>query len=741
MLKHDVKPVVRGEMGIDDLSEKISLIIKNLVQGDRFNVQDFERYFGKDAHSHYLSPPEMDKLTERHKAATSEKERTGYLYSYMNTIFLQATLYYACYKGNLKCVKYLVEEQHMPGDLAVNIQSHLKYLCDAGKKIKCNTLSLSVVSGNLDLVRYVYENTPAMLEVTFGQPIEKTPLMRACETGQEDMIEYLVRHGAHINASNGASGTTPLQLAIRAKKSNAVRVLISLGAIVTNSDVLQAIQLGFDIETIQCLLESSVEKEDPYNPYLMAALKSGTIELLKALEANPMIVPFSVIAKYNDEPLEKRMIFAAAESGQLNMVKYLQDVKKIDVKKYFTEENQDREQALSKDKKNSDMDRIHLTGKTILYAAAIGDARQSQPVLLQYLFEELNARPADCVLKEQCSMSSSMKTVAYLYSFMEEHHAQKDILRSIAFDLESLDLTQLFKLYNSNFIQKGNTYEMHRGRNYASNIELLIKQKLEGLTALEINNLLKDSDAVMGAMFYFCTGEYDKKSEKLMYLLSRHKDDAGVDVVNGKGESLVQYASRQRSYRIVNQLLMRGANPDLPNKKGETLINRVLDFSSENHFEWIQTYASSVVNSLHYCIRRSIGGWDELKALLTFTKGDTQGIPVAELVEEVLKTHGTELKMKALFTYLKTSDAQEMVALLRDDEFIAKNKISKYDLMCCFDAFKRASSDLTPEEAQKRLETKTPSVAVGLVAQGIFRTAGDDTELTSDTTPESVRYV
>src|SRR3990167_8114615 len=89
------------------------------------------------------------------------------------TEIIDAAYYYACQQGNLKLVKYFIEELHLPGDLQRDVGSctqHFAFNVD----MKGPPLKLAVQSGNLELVKYLYKNTDALIETCVGDPIEKT---------------------------------------------------------------------------------------------------------------------------------------------------------------------------------------------------------------------------------------------------------------------------------------------------------------------------------------------------------------------------------------------------------------------------------------------------------------------------------------------------------------------------------------------------------------------------------------
>src|SRR5437870_2711721 len=121
--------------------------------------------------------------------------------------------------------------------------------------------------------------------------------MEATRDGQKEIVQYLLDKGGSPNAEKFASWNTksPLTIAIRANNSPIIELLINAGAIVTNKEVKLAIEKNIDLSTIETLLLHSINREDPYDPYLLAAIKSGNIALLKAMEDNPLLKGFEEI--------------------------------------------------------------------------------------------------------------------------------------------------------------------------------------------------------------------------------------------------------------------------------------------------------------------------------------------------------------------------------------------------------------------------------------------------------------
>ena len=85
----------------------------------------------------------------------------------------------------------------------------------------------AVESGDLDAVRRLIEEDPALLEAP--DPLDYTPLHYAARYGRADIARFLIEEGARIDAQNQEMAT-PLRIAAVANKHEAARVLLEAGA-------------------------------------------------------------------------------------------------------------------------------------------------------------------------------------------------------------------------------------------------------------------------------------------------------------------------------------------------------------------------------------------------------------------------------------------------------------------------------------------------------------------------------
>jgi ankyrin repeat protein len=88
-------------------------------------------------------------------------------------------------------------------------------------------LHLAVRKGNLEEVkRLVGSGTPVDARDVLGS----TPLLDAVWTGQRELAEFLIKHGADVNARHTEAGSSPLQYAVLTGQESIARLLLNSGA-------------------------------------------------------------------------------------------------------------------------------------------------------------------------------------------------------------------------------------------------------------------------------------------------------------------------------------------------------------------------------------------------------------------------------------------------------------------------------------------------------------------------------
>ena len=491
--------------------------------------------------------------------------------------------------------------------------------------------------------------------------------MIAVSLGDEPIVRYLLEHGGNPNGKVFASDTTPLNIAIKKKNARLIKLLINAGAIVTSDEVTLAIDKGLDQETIECLLHHSVNSENLFSPYLISLISS-----LKALD------------QFYEGEFDAHLVSAASESGSIEMVRYLIEVKQIDFKGLVIQDMEKEDRYLAEQAGNPKFQYLLNSSRTCLSVAV-----RTNAAFVRFLFEDLNLRPSPIIIQELCGRHAfSFKVVAYLLSLLEQSFEKAQELLSIGLD-HSLSLVCLFKLFNSALILQGNPHRSPlSGNGFIYEVAALIKEKAQGLDAASLLKLLHENpEATEGALFYYCSEEFAEQTEQFFFLLNEVMKQGlslqTVDIQNINGESLAVFAYEQGCYCLVDKLLARGANPDLPDHEGRTLINRVLDhiFSDANQLKWVSGYAHDMTHSLRYASKAACSSQSQLEALLKLSGGQIHGLTINELLENsiALETHdGTGGRFTSLFVHLSEHNAQEMVRLLKDPAFLAQHfKIKK----------------------------------------------------------------
>lgn len=135
---------------------------------------------------------------------------------------------------------------------------------------------------------------------------------------------------------------------------------------------------------------------------------------------------------------------------------------------------------------------------------------------------------------------------------------------------------------------------------------------------------------------------------------------------------------KQGATHIAKMLLARGANPDLADNKGQTLLNAVCTHSylHKEDVTWIQPYVKQITNSLRYVSKESMFSKELLTELLKLSAGQTHGASILELTESCISSDNSytiEKKLTVLFVHLSERNAQQMVHLLKNEEFQAKH--------------------------------------------------------------------
>ncbi|MFA6303283.1 MAG: ankyrin repeat domain-containing protein [Legionella sp.] len=577
------------------LNEEISQVIERAVM--EHNPKLLGEFFGEKAFQIRSNNLELKQATEDYQSGKICYSK--YCIKFFSIHYLTLALHWACFKGSLPITKYLFEKHGFDANFNKSF-SGLEHHLPTKEPLIGTPLILAAKSGNLNVVRYIYENTEATIQInTFSF----TALAAAITLGHEEIVNYLLQKGANPNADE-YDISSPLNSAIKCGHQKIIQLLINAGAVVSSEKVNLAIRSGADIKIIELLLQHSIDSENLKKPYLITAIKSGNVSLLQILETHPMISTFNDILVYNEEPIDTKLVKAAAKSGNVAMMKYLVTVKNIDLCRIVLQENIEEEKELIKCTQDNNAQQLL---KNHLRFSILKTAVKTNSIpLIQYLFEELNLKPSKIVLENICSSQNNLQMNAYILSCIEQNSEQAKDYRTIA--LERLSLSFLFKIFTSPLILRGNPHInrtpnlSHFKSEFFQVVGSMIEQLENKLSIVNVLQLIEnDPEAAKGALFYFCGNKFNGRSEKLAFLLQRLVGSSNlfksIDIQNSNGESLAFSACEQLADQITKMLFARGANPDLPDNEGMTVLNLIL-YGSD--YGWIQPYITHITNSLHY---------------------------------------------------------------------------------------------------------------------------------------------
>jgi ankyrin repeat protein len=184
----------------------------------------------------------------------------------------------------------------------------------------------AVEQKDLQRVKAVLE-ADASLVKAYDPHSGRTPLHCAAISGPDEIAEYLLTHGADVNAKT-VSGFTPLMAAVVNRKAKLTTLLVTKGAEVKAVDrehgasVLHMAAAGGDPTIIEFLLSKGADVEcrenDGWTPLHTAAYK-GHLAVVKALIAGG--------ARVDAKAFDGTTPLRAAELGyQKDVVEYLRTV-------------------------------------------------------------------------------------------------------------------------------------------------------------------------------------------------------------------------------------------------------------------------------------------------------------------------------------------------------------------------------------------------------------------------------
>jgi ankyrin repeat protein len=219
------------------------------------------------------------------------------------------------YKANIDYG--LVEEGGFNPLLAAAIGNHLELveiLIDNGAIVG---MHMAVLQKDIHAVGNFLADQPSLVNSRRNRGM--TPLHLSAMSGQLDMTDFLLNHGANINFFTPAS-ETPLYQAIKFNNVALVEFMIDKGADINLSFGLQTAVLQNNADMIQSLIRKGADinyQNSRMNAPLHLAAWKGYVEVVELLLASGAQVNIKT-SNYSKMPLHY-----AAEEGHLDVAKLL----------------------------------------------------------------------------------------------------------------------------------------------------------------------------------------------------------------------------------------------------------------------------------------------------------------------------------------------------------------------------------------------------------------------------------
>lgn len=445
-----------------------------------------------------------------------------------NDSFIKSMLYEACQRGRFNIVKYLIEVRKLSPHLKIN----------DGFIFTGLIFKAAAESGNLELVKYLLEVHHVDIESqgpSSGKP--STALSKAAAKGHESIVEYLILKGANLNPE--VSYSNLLEQAINSKKISVVKLVVEAGTKIKNFHLQRALGSGV-LTIVQYLLQKRPGiKTHLFNssPGFLAVV-SGNVELVKYLEE---VEGLDLFEKHRSSDDSFGLILeAGANSCRIEMMKFLLEERGLE------------EKVVAND----------LYVKKFLIAALKGNISIK---FLQFLMEEKQLiLPQDKLklLIEDSAKDCGIRVNSYLQSYLSENAKSKKLLQVIALQgLAAVNFADLLKLYNSDIITKGKCCD------FKPELHHQIKERKIDLDQLR-SFFLENKEMMTEALFYFSSYYYDEDLAPLKLLL-----ELGVDLntEDADGIAAIHLAISSGGYnKIVKFYVDHKVDLSKKNKHGTT---------------------------------------------------------------------------------------------------------------------------------------------------------------------------
>ncbi|WP_371253134.1 ankyrin repeat domain-containing protein [Orientia tsutsugamushi] len=144
-------------------------------------------------------------------------------------------------------------------------------------------LSLAISSGNEEIVDTLLKHGA---DVNYTDPRGNTPLSLAISSGNEEIVDTLLKHGADVNYTD-PRGNTPLSLAISSGNEEIVDTLLKHGADVNYTDPRGNTPLSLAISSKKAnCVEMLLRSKEGNCDFINHAVKNNNTELMRILVQN-----------------------------------------------------------------------------------------------------------------------------------------------------------------------------------------------------------------------------------------------------------------------------------------------------------------------------------------------------------------------------------------------------------------------------------------------------------------------
>ena len=215
----------------------------------------------------------------------------------------------ACYSGNIELVRYLFETK--------------PDLLNADTTTKVTAVHLSAFSGSLEILNFL----ETLTDISVTDQDNRTVLHYACEEGEDRFVKYIVNRYPDMLTIRDKTGKSPFLRTGFSGSVELVKYLMSRGCDVYDKDssggtVLHNACEEGKLELVQYLLDNypnmlTITDKTGQSPFLLSGF-SGSVELVKYLISRGCDV-------YDKGSSGRTVLHHACSYGKLELVQYLVD--------------------------------------------------------------------------------------------------------------------------------------------------------------------------------------------------------------------------------------------------------------------------------------------------------------------------------------------------------------------------------------------------------------------------------